>query len=159
MLFGFEVVRELYRSTNNNFLSGNALNLSWVLTHFFHVLYPDSFGGLIDGISRRIVSSDRLIMLPSKVIFAAFYAVILVTFFRRQKTFSTLMLYSLLGYLAYFIFSTGVHENHLFLAGILAGILYWLDKDHAPTFITWSLAANINLYLFYGVDGLGPPFQ
>jgi heme/copper-type cytochrome/quinol oxidase subunit 3 len=61
----------------------------------------------------------------------SFYAVAVFAFMKREKTLTNLIRYSLAGYLAYFIFNTGVHENHLFLAAILSSILCWQDRSHA----------------------------
>ena len=59
----------------------------------------------------------------------------------------------MLGYLCYFTFYTGVHENHLFLIAILAVVLYWREENWRVNAVILLLMANINLFLFYGVDG------
>jgi len=57
------------------------------------------------------------------------------------------------------MFNIGVHENHLFLASLLAAALYWTDPTFFSTFATWALLANLNLFIFYGLDGQGLPFN
>ena len=59
----------------------------------------------------------------------------------------------MLGYLAYFSFNTGVHENHLFLICCLAWILVFLEASQLMRCVNFSIAANANLFLFYGVFG------
>jgi hypothetical protein len=56
--------------------------------------------------------------------FVAFYVWAWVASVRQPKSFGRLLRFSLVGYLAYFTFNTGVHENHLFLAVIVAVALY-----------------------------------
>ena len=58
-----------------------------------------------------------------------------------------------------FVFNSGVHENHLFLVSCLAWILVFLDASQLLRCINLSVAANINLVLFYGFFGKGIPFS
>ena len=81
------------------------------------------------------------------------YLLLLALFFRCEKTFTNLLIFSVLGYLCYFTFNTGVHENHLFLVTILAVVLYWREESWRANAVILLLMANINLFLFYGVDG------
>ena len=149
----------LQAALNHTFLSGNALNLSWIITHRLHVLRPFEFGGLVDGQAAYIVTDDPAITRLPRMLFLASYAVTFVVYALREKSFKNLILFSLLGYLVYFTFNTGVHENHLFLASILAVVLWWESREHTLSMITIVLMSNINLFLFYGVEGAGPRFN
>jgi ABC-type transport system involved in multi-copper enzyme maturation permease subunit len=42
---------------------------------------------------------------------------------------------------------------------ILAAVLFWRQREHLSTFIICALAANANLFIFYGVDGKGLPIS
>jgi hypothetical protein len=53
------------------------------------------------------------------------YLLLLALFFHCEKTFTNLLVFSVLGYLCYYTFNTEVHENHLFLVAILAVVLHW----------------------------------
>ncbi len=149
----------LTKALNNEFLSGDALNFSWIETHWLHVFYPNDFGGLIGGEAGYIVSDALRVTLLPKVLFFLTYAVALVAFFKREKTFENLINFSLIGYLAYFTFNTGVHENHLFLAAILAVILFWINREQLSVMLILVLISNVNLVLFFGIDGKEPPFS
>jgi len=158
-IFGLEPVRAFGRALAEDDLSGGGLNFNWVLTHLLHTFSPETFGGFIEGHWGVILTRDlRVIALPMLMFFAS-YAVTSVALLRREKTFENVILYSLIGYLAYFTFNTGVHENHLFVASILVAVLLWIDRNYLLTFVIWSLAANINLFIFYGVDGKGLSFS
>jgi hypothetical protein len=61
--------------------------------------------------------------------------------------------YSLVGYLAYFLVSAGVHENHLFLGSLLAIALAWQHRRWWWIAATIAVAANLNLLAFYGWSG------
>ncbi len=158
--FGFAPVWEAFKaSLSHQFLSGNALNLAWVLTHHLHVTDPRTYGPLVDGEATYIVTDSVRAALIPKLLFVSTYLVTLVAFWRREKTFANLLLYSLVGFLAYYTFNTGVHENHLFIAGILAVVLFWVAREHLLTAATVVLMSNLNLYLFYGASGAALGFS
>ena len=147
------VLKAFYQALSDGFLSGQALNLNWIVTHFLHVWGPNQFGGLQDGLADCIVTTSLRIVLIPKLLFWTTYLLLLALFFRCEKTFTNLLIFSVLGYLCYFTFNTGVHENHLFLVAILAVVLYWREESWRANAVILLLMANINLLLFYGVDG------
>jgi hypothetical protein len=142
-------------------VSANALNVNWIVTFFMHLKNPESYGGLPGGLINhiRLKSAFIPILVIPKFVAFAFYAFIFFRFVRLKKSFTDLLLYSLLAYLSYFTFYIGVHENHLFVACILTALLYGLDKKYFTLFLLWSLASNINMVLFYGFTGGGPGFN
>jgi hypothetical protein len=160
-IFGFEIFRTLARGTfgiTDPVLSGNALNINWILTHFLRWAAPERFGPLEGGFSDHISMTGMKIALLPIVAFVIAYLTVLVTFLRRENSFGRLLLFSLTGYLAYFVLSTGVHENHLFIACILGILLYRADRACLGIAAAVALAANLNLLVFYGIDGRGLPF-
>jgi hypothetical protein len=148
------IIGSLQRAmTRHNFSSGCALNFGWLHTWVLHLWAPEKYGSLQSGQIDLIQSRDALLMLPEKILFYLSYAAILIAFALQKKTFKQLLVYSMLGYLSYFLFNTGVHENHLFPIACLAWILVFIDSSQLVRAITLSIAANINLFVFYGVFG------
>ena len=153
-IFGTAVFDSLNRAlTWHRFLSANALNFSWLHTWALHLTQPEKYGSLQDGQIYIFLTRDPTVVWPEKVLFYLSYLSLFVAFLRQKKTFERLILYSILGYMAYFIFNTGVHENHLFLVCCLAWILVFVNSDHLVRGLNFSLAANANLFLFYGISG------
>jgi hypothetical protein len=62
----------------------------------------------------------------------------------------------MLAFLAYCILCTGVHENHFFTALLLGALLAGFDPAAWPLFAAWAVAANLNLWTFYGLRGHPP---
>jgi hypothetical protein len=155
MMFGQgAIINSLQRATTwHNFISGYALNFGWLHTWALHLWYPEKYGSLQNGEIDLIQTRDALVILPEKILFYLSYAAILIAFALQKKTFKQLIVYSMLGYLSYFLFNTGVHENHLFPIACLAWILVFIDSNQLIRAINFSLAANINLFLFFGVFG------
>jgi hypothetical protein len=150
------IINSLQRAmTWHKFISGYALNFGWLHTWALHIWAPEKYGSLQNGEIDLIQSRDALLMLPEKILFYLSYAAILIAFALQKKTFKRLIVYSMLGYLSYFLFNTGVHENHLFPIACLAWILVFIDSSQLVRAINLSIAANSNLFLFAGVFGHG----
>ncbi len=154
-LFGAPAVFDSFRraTTYHRFLSGYALNLAWIHTWLLHLFRPEKYGSLQNGAIDIFIAREPLVIWPDKILFYLSYAAVLFVFARQAKTFQRLIIYSMLGYLAYFSFNTGVHENHLFLVCCLAWVLVFLEPEQLVRCINFSIAANANLFLFYGVFG------
>lgn len=145
----------------NALISGYALNVNWILTHILHAHFPAQFGPLLDeGFSTFIINKSPWLHLPQKTAFLAVYVFILWRFFVcENKTYPAFLAHAAAGYLSYFMLNTGVHENHLFLVPILTSVLVWQDKTYLLPHLTWTLMANLNLVLFYGLGGRGSGFS
>jgi hypothetical protein len=153
-IFGYRPVGRAFKlSLSDPFLSGNALNLNWIITYFLHVGQPARYGGLQNGVADLVTDAPDVITIVPRLLFYGFYGASIVLFFRRDKTFQNLLIFATLGVLSYYIFDTGVHENHLFLVTILASLLFWLDVRFRIVSAILILISNINMFLFYGVDG------
>jgi hypothetical protein len=158
-VFGVAVIQSLQRAMNHTYLSGLAMNLAWIHTWLLHVVQPEKYGALVNGQINLIHVQEGFVKLPEKLLFYAGYVAVFIGFARQMKTFGRLILYSILGYFAYFIFNTGVHENHLFLVVCLAWILAFVDSGQLTRCINLTIVANINPILFYGFFGQGLPFD
>ena len=157
--FGTAIIHSLRLAMSHDYLSGLALNFSWLHTWALHLAQPEKYGALQDGQIGIIHTHEALVTLPERILFYASYSAVFVVFARQKKTFERLIVYSVLGYMAYFVFNTGVHENHLFLVVCLAWILVFVNSGHLLRCLGLSLAANINPILFYGTFGRGLQFQ
>ncbi len=160
LIFGLPVLDSLLQALNDPFLSEQALNFNWILTYLLNVLDPSTYGHLANDVSPSYITyQDGLIPLLMRPLFWALFGVVLILWFRTAKTFENLMLYMLLGYLTYFTFGVGTHENHLYIAILLSAALAHVNRQYLPVFFTWALVANINMFVFYGVDGRSLPFS
>ena len=154
LIFGSKILDSLHRAmTYHIFLSAYGLNLSWIHTWILHLVDSQKYGRLDNGMIDIFQTRDLSVIWPEKFLFYVTYAVIFMSFLRQKKTFDQLIVYSILGYLAYFNFNTSVHENHLFLVCCLAWVLVFIEPSQLVRGINFSIAANANLFLFYGVFG------
>lgn len=161
MVFGFRtMVAQLDHALNQELLSGDALNLNWLITWFFEAVHPEWYGGMANGIVKAIIIDPSLGWASAiKLIFLLFYLGALWRSFRLRASFPATIECSLVGYLSYFIFSIGVHENHLFLATVLAVLAATLLPGKTWRAIFIVAASNLNLIAFYGFTGSPLPFS
>ncbi len=164
LVFGMAMPRSLIdagRDTIDGYLSGNALNFNWILTYILHTSDPIRYGGLLDGATVDVVNVKDMpgaLLFLVKALAFGFYAVVFVIyFFQKGKDYFSFLGTSLLAFLAYFIFYTNVHENHLFIISILAALMYSIRKDYIFWFLIWGFMANINLLAFYTIPGISVP--
>ena len=152
-----EVWAALHFALNQGLLSGNALNFHWITTYCLRAYSPDQYGPLTNGIVMLI---DNFETIPRwvqivKLLFVICYLGAFWRLIKFRSSFQAALEFSLLGYLAYFIFNTGVHENHLFLATILATAAAALSPDKRLRAVLIVAISNLNLITFYGLTGNG----
>ena len=161
LFFGFRtMVASLDHALNQELLSGDALNFNWLVTWFFEAVHPEWYGGTTNGIVKAIIIDPSVgWAIGIKLIFVLFYLGALWRLFRSRASFAAAIECSLVGYFSYFIFSIGVHENHLFLATILAVAAAAMLPDKTWQAILIVAASNLNLIAFYGFTGSPLPFS
>jgi Gpi18-like mannosyltransferase len=153
------IAAALNRALHHDFLSGNALNFNWLVTWFLRAFYADHYGAIRNGIVNLIhidpsVGWARTI----KLIFILTYLGAFWRLIKVRASFSGAIECCLVGYLSYFIFNIGVHENHLFLAAILAVIAAASAPDARLRAVLIVGISNLNLITFYGFTGAGLSF-
>lgn len=160
-VFGWRpMIASLDHALNQELLSGNALNFNWLVTWFMEAFHSEWYGGMSDGIVKAIIIDPSLAWAKGiKLVFALFYLGAFWRLFRSRNSFSAAIECSLVGYLSYFVFSIGVHENHLFLATVLAVLGVSLTHSGGPRAVFVVAASNLNLVAFYGFTGTPLPFS
>jgi hypothetical protein len=156
-VFGYRpIVASLRMALNHTLLSGNALNFNWLVTWFLHLFQPERFGAIKDGLVNLVfINPAEGWARAIKWVFIFFYLGVLWRLFKTRASFAGAIECALAGYLAYFVFNIGVHENHLFLATVLAAVLAPGNWLRAILIVAMS---NLNLIIFYGFTGGGLGF-
>ena len=80
----------------------------------------------------------------------------LYRFIRSDKQTTDFLLSAIVTCIVYFIFHTGVHENHLYLAMLLAWVLVAHSKRHWRIALWLTLLHNLNMVYYYGFTGSWP---
>jgi hypothetical protein len=153
LFFGTTPLLSVQKATDNAPLSGQALNLDWVITTVLQRFDPRLFGSLNSPLVPILRTLDWRILLGPRLLFIAAYAASGVLFLIGPKTFERLVAFSLLGFLSYFMFYTGVHENHLYVPAVLGIVLWRLAPPRNQLALIWGLLCLVNIVAFYDPGG------
>jgi hypothetical protein len=128
-------------------LSLQGLNLNWLVQLAVYV-QSRSTGEPYD------VDVPAVITLLARVTFWTTYVLVFWLFVRRGRQFEDFVWYSCLAFYSYCMLNIGVHENHLFLAVVLAFALLCTGHPQAPGLAAcMAVSATVNLLLFYDLGG------
>jgi hypothetical protein len=151
-VFGEQPLRAFLWALKHPFLSGNTLNIAWLATYVWQLLYTPGFAPG-DQFSYVVLTPGEL--LPYKLVFFLFFIIIMLRFIRVERTFGNCLLFAALGVVTYGVWNSAVHENHWFIALVPAMMLAGYAKDSASRWIAILIAVmfNVNLFVFYGITG------
>jgi len=138
---------------SHDILSGKALNLGWIATGF-----ADGMRWLHGPV--RVIRTDGVapwIPIAMRSLLVVLTAVVVVAFWRGARTFGQLLVAGISGVLVYVTCNLGVHENHLFVACVLAVIALWIVPRFRVELTAVIVLANVNLLVFYGPGVTGWP--
>jgi hypothetical protein len=156
-IFGTYVLDTLRLSMSDDGLSMLALNFNWIVQHLLHVVKTARYGALSpDPYARIIYGVGGWSFWTCRALFIAHYALALAVFAKRGRSVADLLAASTIGFLSYFTFNIGVHENHLVVPTTLLAVLAAADAAFTTPWIVWTCFANVNVAVFFGVSGLGP---
>jgi hypothetical protein len=149
--FGLSPIRaSRYNAFTNPYLSGNALNIPWI------------FGAIQQGLSGfstfSAVLKDEVpiyVITSTNATAQLLSAILLILFLRRVRTLEDALLTSICLITIYFVFNTGVHENHLFIASLISILCLFWFKRYKSIYIHVIFLSNLNLIFFYGPTGIG----
>ena len=154
LILGRGSMLSLARGAAHDTLSGYAMNLGWILTWAMHVVWPDSYGALQDGYIEVIRTQDTRVLGLMKVLFYSSFALALWRQWRSASTPENLWRFMLAGYLSYFLFNKGAHENHLVPVMLVAGYMAWRETRWMTIAVVSAVLTNLNMIFFYGLDGM-----
>jgi hypothetical protein len=154
LVLGRGSMLSLARGAAHDTLSGYAMNLGWVLTWAMHVVWPESYGPLQDGYIEVIRTQDTRVLGLMKVLFYSSFALALWRQWRSPSTPENLWRFMLAGYLSYFLFNKGAHENHLVPVMLVAGYMAWRETRWIVIAVAFAVLTNLNMIFFYSLDGM-----
>lgn len=154
LVLGRGSMLSLARGAAHDTLSGYAMNLGWILTWAMHVVWPESYGPLQDGYIAVIRTQDTRVLGLMKALFYSSFALALWRQWRSPSTPENLWRFMLAGYLSYFLFNKGAHENHLVPVMLVAGYMAWRETRWITVAVVFAVLANLNMIFFYRLDGM-----
>lgn len=137
-------------------LSGQALNLNWIVTYFVHIFQPekDSLSHL-GGLNRQIATSDAPIIFQGYLFYLAVFVVLLIYWILQKKNFVNFVSISIMIFFSHHILNKSAYEKHLFYTVLFMLVLYLLrpTKTNRLFLILFDIMTVMNLAFFYGFTG------
>lgn len=139
-------------------IAPNALNLGWIIQFLLEKFQPDTFGALNNGYISIIWNAPKSYLSFKYIFFILYFIAVILLTLHKEKSCQLVLRYAIVGYTVYFLFNSGVHENHLFLAVFLMILLYVQEpsKTNLGRAIMYIFIFNMNLIIFYGLTGALP---
>lgn len=150
-------LKALNQAMSHSMLSANALNINWVIQYFLLVFSGKiAMGQMVT--YKEFLPGSTLFYIP-KYVFILTYILLVIGFVKQRKTYLALLVYSMIAYGTFCMINLGVHENHWFPLLLISALAWNEDKTLRDLFLLSSIFLNVNLYVFYGVDGNGMGFN
>jgi hypothetical protein len=161
---GPNMLQALGRLGAHDMLSGNALNVWWIVTWIVRATHAVAELGWQTAFTLpvRILGITRFTEVgypdPKPIGAVLVCAAVLWCIWRTRsnRVLATLALAGGWTVFAYTMLNTQVHENHAYLAIPVLAVAAGLDRALRPLFWTVSSMSALNMYLFYG---LGAPWS
>lgn len=154
------VVTSIRTALSHSYLSGNALNFSWLLTYVAGVINPEKYDSVHNGVINYIHINPYLRWVRlTKLAFVFLYLGAVWRLDKVRPSFKGTLECVLAAYCAYFVFNIGVHENHLFIGTVIAAAAAAFSPDKRLRALVIVALSNLNLITFYGLWGSRPPFS
>ena len=170
-LYAEPMIKAFALGFSDPMLSGNGLNLNWLITGLmeWHKPTPDGLvvilskaGGVYtdgSGLEVPATATYSFLLFASSFLRYFCYLVSLYYFYNSDRGIINFVRSSIICFMAYFTFGDAVHENHACVAAILAICWFAMDRRRYLEAILLTMAFNINLLVFYGFDGSGLHFR
>jgi hypothetical protein len=144
-------------------LSGNALNLNWIITGLIEgcITTPGRAVTSLTSLSQPVSAPHvySYLLLISSVLRYLCYSVSLYYFYISDRSLLSIVRASIVCFMAYFTFGYGVHENHACVPAVLAIFWFMLDRSRYLEATLLGVMFNANLLIFYGFNGGGLGFS
>lgn len=139
-------------------LSGQALNLNWIVTYFLHAFAStDKIESIwhLEGLNRQIYSSFAPTIFQGYLFLIAALIIVVHFFFRQKKNIYNLITGCFMIFFSHQILNKSAYEKHLFYSVFFILVYYLLrpTKQNRILLILFDLMTVMNLIFFYGFTG------
>lgn len=138
-------------------LSGQALNLNWIVTYVMHVVSPGRLQSITElgGLNVRIRSIDAPYIFQGLFFYIASFLIILKFWLYKKKNLISVVTTSMMIFFSHQILNKSAYEKHFFYTVVLMLVLYVLKPNLKNRYflILFDIMTMINLIFFYGFTG------
>ena len=146
-----------FNITGFSMLSGQAMNLNWVVTYIMHIVDPVGHYSLeyLEGLNRPIPRSYGPFFSHGLLFYLVGLIIAVKYWLLQKKDLINFLAASVIIFLSHHIVNVAAYEKHLFYPVIFMLFLYLIrpQKSNFYLLILLDLMAAINLIFFYGFTG------
>ncbi len=159
------MIQALGRLAAHDMVSGNGLNVWWIVTWVVRSAYAAADIGWAEALTTpvRILQISRLMEVgyPNPKLLGTLLVVGAILWLlwrgRGEQRLGSLAFLAGWCVFAYFLLGVQVHENHLYLAVPVLALAAGLDPRYRWAFWAVSIFTAFNMYIFYGLGDGSPP--
>lgn len=137
----------LARIWGQPFFSGNGLNFEWLLIWLNNGFHGPMRWAYISEVPAWMPILGQALTAIALIFIALMFAL-------SKRSYDQLLFTMIVGFVAYSAFNTNVHENHWFIACLLALVALWRLPHLRLPLLTVIAIAVINLVGLYGMTGV-----
>ncbi|TSC63425.1 MAG: hypothetical protein G01um101493_434, partial [Microgenomates group bacterium Gr01-1014_93] len=146
-------------TTDGLLLSGQALNINWVITYILHLIDPAKYASIhqLDQLNRQITTNAAPWFLRGQSFYLAVLVIIIYYWKIKKKDLASFISAATLIFLSHHQLNKSAYEKHLFYVVVFMLFLYLIKptKTNLALLILFDVMTVINLIFFYGFTGTG----
>lgn len=152
----FKKIYDLYTG-GGVYLSGQALNLNWIVTYFIHIFWPslDYPLSALGNLNRQIASNGTPFIFQGILFKITAFLIVAKFWFTKKKDLPTFLLAAVAIFFSHHILNVSAMEKHLFYVVIFMLYLYLVKptRENKMALVLFDLMSFVNIMLFYGFTG------
>lgn len=138
-------------------LSGQALNLNWVVTYILHIVKPLENFSLehLEGLNRQIPTVNAPLIFQGYLFYTAAFFILISYWLFSKKSPGNFLTTSLMIFFSHQILNKSAYEKHLFYSAVFMLLLFLVKstRRNRLLLILLDIMVLINLGFFYGFTG------
>lgn len=138
-------------------LSGQAMNLNWIVTYWIHIYRPELDFSLqhLEGLNRQVPTGIAPFIFRGILFFVVSAILMAKYWFSKNKDLAKFLSTSLMIFFTHQILNKSAYEKHIFYSATFMLFLYLLRPTRSKRYllVMFDIMTALNLILFYGFTG------
>lgn len=147
----------IFNTSGFHLLSGQALNLNWVVTYFLHIFQPTKHFSLeyLGWYNWQVPSNDSPLIFQGLFFYISAFIIYLIYWLKLNKNIFNFLSTSVMIFFSHQMLNKSAHEKHLFYVTTTMLLLFLIrsSSKNRVLLILFDVMTVINLILFYGFTG------
>lgn len=138
-------------------LSGQALNLGWIVTYYIHIFRPELDYSLLHlgYLNRQVPTGVAPTIFQGYLFIGVAFFIFLFYWLFQKKNISNFVYSSIMIFFTHYMLNKSAYEKHIFYVVIFTLLLYMVKPTniHKRLLVLFDIMTAMNLIFFYGFTG------